>query len=238
MEYALFLGCTIPARARNYELSTRKVAAQLGISFIDVEEFICCGFPIKSSEMISSNLLSAYNLALAQKRNLNVCTLCSSCTSALTEVEYHLAKEEEMKNEINKELSSKTKIQYNGRIKIRHFARVLHEEIGADEIKSHFRKNLSDLRIAIHYGCHYLKPSIIYDNFDSVEDPKTLDELVSITGAKVVDYMGNTRCCGGPILPVDEKIALSVAKAKLDDIANAGGRCYLPCLPFLFSYVR
>ena len=38
----LFLGCTIPARAQNFEMSARKVAATLGIEFGDVAEFGCC----------------------------------------------------------------------------------------------------------------------------------------------------------------------------------------------------
>jgi len=38
MKYALFLGCTIPARSRNYELSARKVAQELGIELVDIEE--------------------------------------------------------------------------------------------------------------------------------------------------------------------------------------------------------
>ncbi|MBW2018301.1 MAG: hypothetical protein JRJ01_15935 [Deltaproteobacteria bacterium] len=50
MKYALFLGCTIPARSRNYELSARKVAEELGIELVDIERFICCGFPVKSAE--------------------------------------------------------------------------------------------------------------------------------------------------------------------------------------------
>jgi heterodisulfide reductase subunit B len=70
MTYALFLGCTIPARSRNYELSARKVAGKLGIELVDLENFICCGFPIKSAELKSSMVLGAYNLALAQQKHL------------------------------------------------------------------------------------------------------------------------------------------------------------------------
>ena len=82
MKYALFLGCTIPARSRNYELSARKVAEKVGIDFVDLEDFICCGFPIKSADQKSSMILGAYNLSLAREKDLNVCTLCSSCGSA------------------------------------------------------------------------------------------------------------------------------------------------------------
>ncbi|MFH1350557.1 MAG: CoB--CoM heterodisulfide reductase iron-sulfur subunit B family protein [Pseudomonadota bacterium] len=168
---------------------------------------------------------------MAQERKLDMCTLCSSCTSALTEVEHHLSHDEETRAAINKILS-RAGVQYNGRVKIRHFARILYEEIGGEAIKRQLQKDLSELRIAVHYGCHYLKPSEIYDHFDEVEDPYTIDSLVALTGAKVVDYPGKKRCCGGPVLPVDEKTALSVAKEKLDDIARAGADAMCLVCPF------
>ena len=54
MKYALFLGCTIPARAMNYEISTRKMAEKLGIELVDLEDFSCCGLPIKSVDFLTS----------------------------------------------------------------------------------------------------------------------------------------------------------------------------------------
>ena len=214
MKYALFLGCTIPARSRNYELSARKIAGTLGIELIDLEDFICCGFPVKSGDQRSSLVLGAYNLALAESIRLDVCTLCSSCTSMLTETAYHLSEDSEEREEVSKRLAL-AGLHYDGGVKVRHFARILYEEVGIEEIKRHVQKPLDDLNIAIHYGCHYLKPSEVYEGFDEPEDPKTLDALVALTGAKVTPYREMKSCCGGPILPVDEKTALSVAKQKL-----------------------
>jgi heterodisulfide reductase subunit B len=33
--YAIFLGCTIPARQPNYELSARKTLEKLGVNLVD-----------------------------------------------------------------------------------------------------------------------------------------------------------------------------------------------------------
>ncbi|MBW2616987.1 MAG: CoB--CoM heterodisulfide reductase iron-sulfur subunit B family protein [Deltaproteobacteria bacterium] len=231
MKYAFFLGCTIPARSRNYELSARKVADKLDIELVDVKEFICCGFPIKASDQKSSEIMAAYNLCLAQEKNLDILTLCSSCGSALTEVAHHLSEDGNARDEVNEHLAG-AGLKYEGNVKVRHLARVLFEDIGADKIKEHFQKELSDLKIAIHYGCHYLKPSDIYDGFDEVEAPRSLDELVKITGAKVIDYQGKKKCCGGPVLPVDENVALSVTKEKLDNIAVTDANAMCLVCPF------
>lgn len=231
MQYALFLGCTIPARSRNYELSARKVAEKLGIELVDVDEFICCGFPMKASDQMSSDVMAAYNLCLAQEQGLDICTLCSSCSSALTEVAYHLSKDGPARGLVNENLS-RAGLKYKSNVKVRHFARLLFEEIGAEKIEGHFEKDLSNLSIAVHYGCHYLKPSEIHDGFDEVEDPKSIDALVGLTGAKVIDYPGKNRCCGGPVLPVDENVALSVTKGKLDDISKTDADALCLVCPF------
>jgi heterodisulfide reductase subunit B len=231
MKYAFFLGCTIPARARNYELSARKVAEKLGIELIEVERFMCCGFPIKGADIGASNLLAAYNLSLAQEKNLDICSLCSSCASALAEVAHHLSWDEDEKARVNERLSA-VGLEYKKGPRVRHFARILFEEVGAEEIKTHFQKELGDLKIAVHYGCHYLKPSQIHDHFDDVEDPKSIDALVALTGAKLVDYQGKKKCCGGPLLPVDENLASSVTKEKLDALSHAGADALCLVCPF------
>ncbi len=231
MAFALFLGCTIPARARNYELSSRKVAERLGLEFVDVESFICCGFPVRSANLASASLLGAYNLALAARQGLDICTLCSSCTSALTETAHRLDHDEDERKRVNQELE-RVGLAYEGGIRVRHFARVLYEEVGKDAIQKHLQKRLDGLRVASHYGCHYLKPSGIYDGFDDPENPRTLDELVALTGATPVDYKDKKRCCGGPILPVEERTSLAVAREKLDDIRDAGAQAVSLVCPF------
>jgi len=77
MEYALFLGCQIPARLQFYEVSARKVLSEaLDIDLMDIKGFNCCGYPIKNFDYKAFILASARNLALAEKKILNILTLC------------------------------------------------------------------------------------------------------------------------------------------------------------------
>jgi heterodisulfide reductase subunit B len=176
-------------------------------------------------------VLAAYNLALAQREGLDLCALCSSCASSLTETAHHLARDEAARSAVNKRLS-KVGVQFEGTVRIRHIARILYEEIGPEEIRSHLTKDLHGLRIASHYGCHYLKPSEIYDRFDDPQNPQSLDTLVALTGAEPVQYAGKKRCCGGPVLPVDEQASMAVAREKLDDITEAGANAITLVCPF------
>ena len=231
MKYAFFLGCTIPARSRNYELSARKVAGTLGIDLVDVKEFMCCGFPVKASDHDAAVVMGAYNLAVARREGLDMCVLCSSCVSHLRETARLLEQEGPERDRVNRHLA-KAGLAYGGHVEVKHFARILLEEVGSDEITAHCVKDLSGLRIAAHYGCHYLKPSDIYDGFDRVEDPGSIETLVRLTGASVVDYRGKKMCCGGPVLPVDERVALDVAGEKLAAVVAARADALCLVCPF------
>ncbi len=228
MKYALFLGCTIPARSRNYEMSARRVAEKLDMHLVDIKEFICCGFPMKSIDRWSSQVMAAYNLCLAQEQNLDICALCSSCASVLKEAAYQLSEESPEREKVNKQLL-KLGLRYEGNVKVGHFARILYEQIPVPKIKECIVRDLNRLKIAVHYGCHYLNEPLVYDHF---ETRKSIADLISITGAQVMNYAGEDMCCGGPVLPVDEKAALSVAREKLDAVTESGADALCVVCPF------
>ena len=175
-QYALYLGCTVPVRALNYEISARKVAEKLGLQLSDIPEFSCCGYPVKSVNRYAYLLMAARNLALAEKSGLSICTLCSACCGSLTEANHEIQEDEKLRKRINEDLSQWLGMRYEGGIQVTHFMRILHQEVGEKKIAEEVRADLSSLHVAPHYGCHYTKPSTIYGGAEDPENPKSLDE--------------------------------------------------------------
>jgi heterodisulfide reductase subunit B len=232
MRYALYLGCTAPVRALNYEKAARGVAARLDIDLVDINGFGCCGFPLKSVHRDSALLLAARNLALAEKQGVDICALCSSCTGTLAEANHALRADPALLERVNRDLKETTGLQYEGNVRVRHFVRVLYQEVGLDRIRRSVCVDLSSLRLAAHYGCHYLKPMEAHDGFDDPEDPTSLDELIEATGALSVFYEGRDQCCGGGILGADEHTALALPRLKLERVAAAGAHALVIVCPF------
>ena len=233
MGYQLFLGCTVPTRARNYEMSTRKVASLLGLAYKDAPDFACCGFPLRSVEVYLTTLMAARSLAMAEAGGDDLCTLCSACTGVLTEVNHAIAEDEELRERVNADLKKvNPSYEVTGGVKVRHFVRQLYEEVGPEKIKEAVKKDISSLRVAPHYGCHYMKPSEAFDRFDDPEHPRTLDELISATGAVSVAYPDKLRCCGGGLLAIDENVALTMGKEKLAQIKDSGAEAMVLMCPF------
>jgi len=231
MKYSLFLGCTIPARSRNYEISARAIAPRLDIEFIDIEEFSCCGFPLEASDEMGAVLLAARNLCLAEERGLDICVLCSACASTLTKTAHHLRENRKLRDTVNRELSKIGKA-YKGTSTVKHFARVLLEDVGLERIKNEIRRDLKGLKVATHYGCHYLKPSYIYEGFDDPQDAQSIELILEAVGVRNVQYRRKKDCCGGPVLLTDEELALSITKEKLVCIKEAGVDCINLVCPF------
>lgn len=231
IKYALYLGCTVPVRGMNYEMSARKVAERLDIELVDVDGFSCCGFPAKPLDWKAGLLMSARNLALAEAQGLDILTLCSACTGTLTEANHRLKEDAELRVWANEQLADMGHT-YRGTVQVRHFARMLYEEIGVERLRETVTVNLADFKFALHYGCHYLKPSHLYDGFDDPENPQSLDRLVEATGARVVRYEDESQCCGGGILGFDEKTALLLTKQKLDHVAATQADAMVLICPF------
>ncbi|RKZ02378.1 MAG: hypothetical protein DRQ10_00080 [Candidatus Hydrothermota bacterium] len=232
MKYAIFIGCTIPVRGLNYEISARKVLSSLGIELVDIPEFTCCGFPLKSISHEASILMTARNLALAEAKGLPILTLCNACTVTMAEAKHELDHNPELKERINSKLENLFGLRYEGKVQVKHFARILYEDFGLDNLKNFIKRPLHELRVAPHYGCHFVRPKEAYGEFDDPEDPKSLDELVRVTGAEPIPHRHKHYCCGGGVLGVREQTAYSMAKKKLDGAKEAGADAIISICPF------
>jgi len=158
--------------------------------------------------------VGARNLALAEAEGLDIMCLCSGCFSTLSDVNHQLREDSQLRKDINKKLEP-AGMAYGGKIAVKHFLNVLHQDVGIDTIKKRIVRPYKDLRIATHYGCHTVRPSKIVQSSDI--PPVFFDELVKATGAESVEWSAKAACCGGPVLGADEELAMDLCEKKLAD---------------------
>jgi len=229
-KYLLFLGCAIPYRVSAYEISTRIVAQKVGIDLIDMPKYNCCGLPMDPISHDIMLMLAARNLCEAEQLGLNVMTLCPGCAGTLRKVNKMLKEDKNLKELVNGYLKE-TGLEFKGTIQVKHLIQVLAEDIGFEKIEGAVQKPLNQLKVAEHNGCHVLRP-VKYTGFDNPENPTVLKKLIEATGAKCLDYMDETECCGAPIIGVNEKIPLELARDKLSHIRDAGAQAMVTICPF------
>lgn len=234
-KYAFFLGCVMPMRYPGIESSTREVMKQLGVELKDIDEFSCCPAPGVTRSLHSDTWLAiaAHNLVAAQEAKLDIMVVCNGCFGSLDEASHILNHDEAKRAEVNKVLKKAGSKEYLGKTKVKHFAEVLHSEVGTDAISKKVKHDLGNLKVAIHYGCHFLKPSAVR-GLDNPESPHLLEDLVEATGAKSVDYRHKQMCCGagGGVRANTPDVALKMTEEKLNYLDEVDADLILDVCPF------
>ncbi|MHA2359368.1 MAG: CoB--CoM heterodisulfide reductase subunit B [Candidatus Thorarchaeota archaeon] len=231
--YSFFLGCVMPNRFPNLEVSIRVVLPKLGINLEDLEGASCCPAPgvIRSFNEPTWLALAARNLALAEMSGHDLITGCNGCYAtfkeALTEVREHPDRLKEVKK-VFKGMG----IKFSGKVEAKHIIEVI-ANLGPDKIRNVVTRKLDGIKVGVHYGCHLLKPSKNRP-WKLTQRHTFLDELVEATGAKSTKYKDKNLCCGagGGVRGGQVEVSVDIAKEKLDNLVEAGVDCIVDVCSF------
>ena len=217
MEYALYLGCTIPLKMPHFEFAFREIANYLGLTFKEMEGASCCPDPVATQSIsIDTYLtLAARNLCLAEKLGLDILTICSGCFETLKTTKVLLSEDEAAFDRVNTVLK-KIGYDYKGTSDVYHFVELFSQEEYQEKIKKILMKPLDDLNVAVHYGCHLTRPSKILQ-FDHPERPEAMDKIIKALGAKTVTFAGKLECCGF-CARLQEEIGFKLVEDKMTEL--------------------
>jgi len=223
----------MPLKYPQMELAIRKTMPNLNVELVDVEGFTCCPDPIyfKARDKIKWLTIAARNLAIAEEMGLDVITMCSGCISTLKEAKYTLDEDPEAKAEVNRRLKRVNK-EYKGTAKISHAVVLIRDTLGLDVVRKSIKRPLEGVTVAIHYGCHILKPSQIM-HVDDADYPSILDDFVAAMGATPLDHKEKLLCCGKGCM--DEDLPLEMTETIFASIEESGADCMGLVCPTCFS---
>ena len=226
--YKFFPGCLARVKLPHLEKSVRTILETVGVRLSDEPNFTCCPDPVvfRSGSRSDWLAIAAHNLTL--DRGDPILTLCPGCASSLAEAGSVL-KGEGIPEEVRRTLGKSGDLHIS---EVMHFIRLLVDEDMLVTIKSLMRRDLSALRVGVHYGCHLIRPSHAI-GFDDPEKPKSLEQLVTATGAQVVDYEDKMLCCGRPA--IDEQTSQAISEHKLNCLKEAGCDLVVVACPFCFE---
>jgi heterodisulfide reductase subunit B len=219
-EYALYTGCTTPVRLPSYEASVKAVLEKLGVRVVEMTDVNCCGAQyVESTSHKAFLAMSGRILAIAEKMGNDLLAICGACSGSIKTVKHELDHDEELRKEVN-DLLKEEGLEYTGNVQVKHLLQIFNEDIGYDAIKSAIVRPYHGVRLAAHYGCHVTRPYDIVQ-VDDPKNPTIIDHIIELAGATAVDYTGKTRCCGGPMLAMDEGVATKIGLDKIKNIGEA-----------------
>ena len=230
-EILLYRGCTTPVRLPAYEASTKLVLERLGVKVIDMVDTTCCGSQyVESLNSKAFTAMGARILALAEREGKDILAICGACSGSLKHTKHILDSDESLRKKVNSILAHED-LEYTGKAAVKHLLQIFKEDIGFKTIERAVSKPYRGVRLAAHYGCHVTRPHEIV-KVDDPENPTIIDRIIEFTGATSVDYTGKTRCCGGPLLGMDESLAEEIGKEKVNNILDAGAKGIITACAF------
>jgi succinate dehydrogenase / fumarate reductase, cytochrome b subunit len=234
MKVAYWPGCVSRGFTPELHGSMAKVAPLLDIELVELDRAACCGAGVLAEHNQElADTLNARTFALAQEeigRGADLMmNICSTCQGAQSECQERLDANTEYRESVNETLASES-LRYERGIVNKHLLWLMVEEIGLENIAARVKRPLSGLRVGPFYGCYIVRPT---DRLGiSRDNPRDtyLHLLVEALGGTVVDYAGQYKCCGFPIITMNKEASLKQAGRHLGDAIDADADCLVtPC---------
>lgn len=230
MTYAFFPGCVSKGGCPELYQSVMRVYPQLGIDLEEMTTAACTGAGVlQEKDRRLGDLLNAHTLALAERRGLPIMTICSTCQGVMSQANHRLKTNPDYLAEINRALEEEG-LTYHGSTTVKHFVWILLEDVGEDTIRQSVKRPLTGLRAAPFYGCYLQRPSEALGFDEQPSRAESLETVMTLLGADVVDFPGKSRCCGFPLLTINKSNSMQmVANHTTDAKAHGADVMVTPC---------
>jgi heterodisulfide reductase subunit B len=234
--YAFYLGCIAPNRYPGIEAAAIKTGKKLGIELVPLKGASCCPAPgaFGSIDLDVFYAMAARNLVLAEQMKSDIALVCNGCYKSIWEVNHKLKHNDDLRDNVN-EVLKEIDMEFKGTIEVYHLAELLYDPkiVGLAKIRESVTNPLTGTRIAVHYGCHLIKPKK-ERHFGSTDRPTWIEEMVEALGAEAVEYRNKMLCCGagGGVRGYDIVHALDIANEKLINLKEAGVDALTDICPF------
>ncbi len=234
MKVAYWPGCVSRGFTPELHGSMALLAPLLDIELVELDRASCCGAGViaeHNQELADS--LNARTFALAQQEIDGgadlMMNICSTCQGSQSECQERLDGNSDYREHINETLAPEG-LTYERGLVNKNFLWLMVEEIGLNAIKEKVKRPLTDLRVGPFYGCYIIRPT---DRLGiDREHPRDhyLHRLIEALGGTVVDYAGQYKCCGFPIITMNREASLKQAGRHLGDALDADADCLVtPC---------
>jgi len=229
MKYGFFPGCSYKGAA-GYKESTEAVSRLLGVELAEIQDWNCCGATSYwSTQTLEAYVLPARIMALAEKQGFSeIVNVCNACYSTLRKAHERLAGDSDLKQKVNLSLAEEG-LEYKENLKIRHLMEVIVNDLNADDIKKHIKKDLSGLVVAPYYGCQLSRP---WADIDDAHYPVLMDRLIEIVGAKPLNnYSAKAECCGAAHMVAHKDFCIPLNNRIVKDAVSKGAQTICTLCP-------
>ncbi len=213
--------------SRIYDASLRQVLSHYGIGLKELEDWSCCGSSAAHTiDETLAHVLSARNLALAEKNDNPFFAPCSSCYNRALITNDRIRKDSEFRDGINQVIAP---LSCRGTVEVKNIIEILYDQVGLERIAKSVSYDLSRLKLVPYYGCVLTRiPGTPV--FDDVENPTSMDDLLWVTGASLAGWPYKTECCGASKTLTNKDVTARLSGKIMDMAVSVGADAIVtPC---------
>lgn len=229
MKYAFYPGCVSQGGAPELYPAARMICQRLGIELEEIRAWTCCGAGVmQEKNQLFGDTLNARTMAKAEQLGMTIMTICSTCQGVMGQANQRM-QDPEYRARINSHLAEEG-LEYRGTAQVKHLLWILIEDYGLENLTPHITRSLGNLRIAPFYGCYIVRPTEALGIEEHPERQTSLETLIQTLGAVLVDFAGKTRCCGFPILTINENNSMAMVGKHTSEARDLGADAMVtPC---------
>ena len=230
MEIGFYPGGSLKGTSSEYAQSTLAIAKVFDINLVEIEDWNCCG--ATAAHNINHELataLPARILALAEKQGLTeIVVPCAACYNRLSVAQHEINEKPELKERVSEIIG----MPIQGNVKILNVMQFVLKYI-ADKIEEKVVKPFEH-KVVCYYGCLLVRPHEILQ-FDRLEDPQSMDNLMRKIGAESMDWGYKTECCGAGFSVSRTDIVAKLSGRIVKDAADRGAEAIIVACPMCQS---
>ncbi len=231
MKYAYFPGCSLESTGKEFGLSSELVAESLGIEFVEIPDWNCCG--ATSGHAMDHRLsiaLPARNLGIAESMGLDVVAPCAACYNRMKSAEVEMRENIELRDDINSQLEK----PYNGGVKVYSALEIFTKPEVLSVVEENLRSKLKGLKPTCYYGCLLIRPPKVL-GFDDAENPQSLDTAMRLIGAEPVEWYFKNECCGASFGISKTEIVVKLTGDIISNAKKHGANCIVTACPLCMT---
>lgn len=230
MKIGFYPGCSLKGTSSEYAQSTLALAKAFDINLIEIEDWNCCG--ATAAHNVNHELataLPARILALAEKQGFDELVVpCAACYNRLSVAQHEI----NQKPELKKRISEIIEMPIHGNIRILNVMQFVLKYI-TEKIEEKVVKPFAH-KVVCYYGCLLVRPHEILQ-FDRLEDPQSMDDLMRKIGAESMDWGYKTECCGAGFSVSRTDIVAKLSGRIVKDASDRGAEAIIVACPMCQS---
>jgi heterodisulfide reductase subunit B len=229
MQLAYYPGCSLKQSSALYDVQSRRVFAELGVTLQEIEDWNCCG--ATSAGKVDDFLavaMAARNIGIAENSGFAEMVIpCSACYSRTLVAQQRLADDPALQQAVNGELRRPVR----GGLKVTSILEALVERVTAGAVAQQAVLKFRDLHPVCYYGCMLTRFPYRVTVSDSVENPHGMETILEAIGVRAIDWNYKTACCGASAAVNDPQTAMNLMGRIFQDAVARGANCFVASCP-------